>query len=57
LELRQDINRGKAVVRDQKQKRSQIASHYKLQYEMMREERNNGRTGRIEFEDYDWREL
>lgn len=57
LELRQDVMRGKAVVRDQKQRRSQIAVHYKRQYEIMREERNQGRTGRLNFEDYDWREL
>lgn len=57
IEIKQDIDRGRAVVKDQKSKRSSIASHYKLQYEMMREARNAGRTGRIEFEDYDWRDL
>ena len=41
-------NRAKLFKKNEKE----VAKHYKAEYERMLEKRNDGETGRLEFEDY-----
>ena len=47
-EKREDINLAKLFKKNEKE----VAKHYKAEYERMLEKRNDGETGRLEFEDY-----
>ena len=47
-EKREDISRAKIFKKNEKE----VAKHYKTEYERMLEKRNDGETGRIEFQDY-----
>lgn len=48
IEKSNDIMLGKQA----RQQKQEIARHYKAQYELMRELRNNGKLGRIDFQGY-----
>jgi len=50
---RANIDRGRAIKRNLKG----VAKHYRAEYDRMRSLRSDGVTGRLEFNDVEWREL